>query len=122
VTQLCFSPETLRAFPGRLRADGVTLPVWAGIPGPVRMSRLLRLAGRIGVGQSLGFLRRSAGSANTGSVLRQLVTSASYDPAPLVGALVGAGYAGMHVYSFNDLADLADLADSDLAASIHPGP
>jgi methylenetetrahydrofolate reductase (NADPH) len=115
VTQLCFSPDVLRAFPSRLRLDGITLPVWAGIPGPVRISRLLRLAGRIGVGQSLGFLKRSAGGADTGSVVRQLLSSASYDPAPLVDALHGAGYQGLHLYSFNDL---AELAASDLAGAI----
>jgi methylenetetrahydrofolate reductase (NADPH) len=107
VTQLCFSPEVLVAYPSRLRADGVALPVWAGIPGPVRMARLIRLAGSIGVGQSLGFLKRSAGSARAGSVVKQLISSASYDPAPLVTALDGAGYAGLHVYTFNDLAELA---------------
>ncbi|MHA7191456.1 methylenetetrahydrofolate reductase [Arthrobacter sp. MDT2-16] len=106
VTQLCFSPATLRAYPSRLREAGIGLPVWAGVPGPVRMSRLVRLAGRIGVGQSLGFLRRSVGGAGAGSVVRQLLSSASYDPAPLVAALDGAGYAGVHLYSFNDLAEL----------------
>ena len=107
VTQLCFSPDTLRAYLPRLRGDGITLPVWAGVPGPVRIGRLLRLAGTIGVGQSVGFLRRSAGGADTASVVRQLLSSASYDPAPLVAALDGAGYEGLHVYSFNDLAGLA---------------
>lgn len=107
VTQLCFSPDTLRAYPSELRRQGVTLPVWAGIPGPVRTGRLLRLAGSIGVGPSLGFLRRSAGGANTGTVVRQLLSHASYDPLPLVAALDDAGYAGLHVYSFNDLAELA---------------
>lgn len=106
VTQLCFSPDTLRAFVPRLRDDGVTLPVWVGIPGPVRISRLLRLAGTIGVGGSIGFLRRSAGGAETGSVVRQLLSSASYDPVPLMTALDGAGYEGIHLYSFNDLAGL----------------
>ncbi|WP_104167591.1 methylenetetrahydrofolate reductase [Arthrobacter sp. SX1312] len=106
VTQLCFSPDTLRAYLPRLRRDGITVPVWAGVPGPVRISRLLRLAGTIGVGSSIGFLRRSAGGVDTGSVVRQLLSSASYDPAPLVGALDGAGYEGLHVYSFNDLAGL----------------
>lgn len=118
VTQLCFAPDTIRTFPARLRAEGITLPVWAGIPGPVRISRLLRLAGSIGVGQSLGFLKRSAGGSNSGSVVRQLVTSASYDPAPLVEALDGAGYAGLHLYSFNDL---AELADSGLVEPAAPG-
>ncbi|WP_181035081.1 methylenetetrahydrofolate reductase [Arthrobacter sp. B0490] len=107
VTQLCFSPDIVHAYPSRLRLAGITLPVWAGIPGPVRMTRLLRLARTIGVGQSLGFLKRSAGSADTGSVLRQLISSATYDPAPLVDAVDGAGYAGLHLYSFNDLAGLA---------------
>ncbi|MBG6225240.1 methylenetetrahydrofolate reductase (NADPH) [Arthrobacter sp. CAN_A2] len=107
VTQLCFSPDTLRAYVARLRGDGITLPVWAGIPGPVRISRLIRLAGTIGVGQSIGFLRRSAGGADTGSVVRQLLSSASYDPAPLVAALDGAGYEGVHLYSFNDFARLS---------------
>ncbi len=107
VTQLCFSPDTLHAFPARLRLAGVTLPVWAGVPGPVRVARLLRLAGTIGVGQSLGFLRRSAGGSEAGSVVRQLISSASYDPGPLVAALDGAGYAGLHLYSFNDLVGLA---------------
>ncbi|MDQ0736622.1 methylenetetrahydrofolate reductase [Arthrobacter agilis] len=107
VTQLCFSPDTLHAYPSRLLHAGITLPVWAGVPGPVRMTRLFRLATTIGVGQSLGFLRRSAGGTETGSVVRQLISSASYDPAPLVAALDGAGYAGLHLYSFNDLAALA---------------
>ncbi len=107
VTQLCFSPEILAEFPARLRADGVALPVWAGVPGPVRMTKLLTLAGRIGVGRSLGFLRRSAGGADTGSAMRQLLSSAAYDPVPLISALEGTGYAGLHVYSFNDLAGLA---------------
>jgi methylenetetrahydrofolate reductase (NADPH) len=107
VTQLCFSPDTLHAYPSRLRLAGIDLPVWAGVPGPVRVARLLRLAGSIGVGQSLGFLRRSAGGSETGSVVRQLISSASYDPAPLVAAVDGAGYAGLHLYSFNDLAGLA---------------
>lgn len=111
VTQLCFAPETLQAYPARLRLAGVMLPVWAGIPGPVRMGRLVRLAGRIGVGQSLGFLKRSASGARTGPVVRQLLSSASYDPGPLVAALDGAGYQGLHVYSFNDI---AELAGSDL--------
>ncbi|BBE24448.1 methylenetetrahydrofolate reductase [Arthrobacter sp. MN05-02] len=114
VTQLCFSQETLRGYPSRLLLQGVSLPVWAGVPGPVRMARLVRLAGRVGVGQSLGFLKRSAGAADSGSAVRQLLSSASYDPAPLVGAVHASGYAGLHLYSFNDL---AGLARSGLAAA-----
>lgn len=111
VSQLCFSPEILLAYAASLRSGGFTLPLHAGIPGPVGMARLIRLAARLGVGPSLNFLRRSAGGAGTGKLLYQLAVSASYDPGPLVQGLEqGAGaLAGLQVYSFNDLGALAGL-------------
>lgn len=43
VTQLCFSPDTLHAYPPGSGSPAIDLPVWAGVPGPVRVARLLRL-------------------------------------------------------------------------------
>lgn len=97
VTQMCFSGDVLTDYVGRLRADGVTVPVWAGVPGRVRRTRLIALAGRIGVGPSLKFAQRS------GSLLRTVLAPSSYDPSPLVRSVEKAGgFAGLHVYSFND--------------------
>lgn len=97
VTQMCFSGEVLTDYVGRIRADGVTVPVWAGVPGRVRRTRLLALAGRIGVGPSLKFAQRS------GSLLRSVLAPSSYDPSPLVRSVErSSGFAGLHVYSFND--------------------
>lgn len=98
VTQMCFSGPVLGEYMARLRSDGVTLPVWAGVPGRVRRTRLVSLAGRIGVGPSLKFARRS------GSLLRSVLAPSSYDPARLVRSIGKAGsFAGLHVYSFNDV-------------------
>ncbi|NJC24161.1 methylenetetrahydrofolate reductase (NADPH) [Arthrobacter pigmenti] len=98
VTQMCFSGPVLGEYLDRLRSDGVTLPVWAGIPGRVRRTRLVSLAGRIGVGPSLKFAQRS------GSLLRNVLAPSSYNPARLVRSIdEGGGFAGLHVYSFNDV-------------------
>lgn len=101
VTQMCFSGEVLSDYITRLRSDGVMVPIWAGVPGRVRRTRLVSLAGRIGVGPSLKFARRS------GSLLRTVMAPSSYDPSRLVRSIEGTGaFAGLHVYSFNDFAGL----------------
>lgn len=98
VTQMCFSGEVLGDYVNRLRSDGVTLPVWAGVAGRVRRTRLVSLAGRIGVGPSLKFAQRS------GSLLRNILAPSSYDPGRLVRSVEKAEvFAGLHVYSFNDV-------------------
>lgn len=97
VTQMCFSGEVLGDYLTRLRSDGVTVPVWAGVPGRVRRTRLVSLAGRIGVGPSLKFARRS------GTLLRTMLAPSSYDPSRLVRSIEQTNaFAGMHIYSFND--------------------
>lgn len=101
VTQMCFSGEVLGDYITRLRSDGVTVPVWAGVPGRVRRTRLISLAGRIGVGPSLKFARRS------GSLLRTVLAPSSYDPSRLVRSIEQTGaFAGLHIYSFNDFQGL----------------
>ncbi|WP_458116075.1 methylenetetrahydrofolate reductase [Arthrobacter sp. D2-10] len=101
VTQMCFSGDVLNRYVARLRSDGVTVPVWAGVPGRVRRTRLIALAGRIGVGPSLKFAKRS------GSLLRSVLAPSSYDPAPLVRSIERSNaFAGLHVYSFNDFSGI----------------
>ncbi|MHA7275877.1 methylenetetrahydrofolate reductase [Arthrobacter sp. Hz1] len=110
VTQLCFSGPVLDTYLSELRTAGVTLPVWAGVPGAVRRSRLISLAARIGVGPSLKFARRSLSGAGGGSLVRSVLAPSSYDPAPLVRTVLDSGsFAGIHVYSFNDLESIAGI-------------
>ena len=101
VTQMCFSGEALDSYVTRLRSDGVTVPMWAGVPGRVRRTRLISLAARIGVGPSLKFAGRS------GSLLRSVLAPSSYDPSRLVRSIEKTNlFAGLHVYSFNDFKGL----------------
>lgn len=102
VTQLCFDPDVLAEFLVTVRAIGVTLPVWLGIPAPVRLRKLMAIGASIGVGTSLAFATKGAG-------IRRLVDGtfdAEWFRSRVAEATWSAGvsFAGRHVYSFNDLA------------------
>lgn len=93
ITQVCFEPRAIDDWVTTLRRDGVTLPVFVGIPGVVEQDRLLRIATRIGVHEPARFLG----------------TSGVYTPDTLVDGLEtlensSAGIRGFHVYTFNELA------------------
>ncbi|PPF13286.1 MULTISPECIES: methylenetetrahydrofolate reductase [unclassified Rathayibacter] len=104
VTQMCFDVDAVVRYADRLRETGITADLWAGVPGPVERSRLLTLGARIGVGSSLGFLKRST------SVAGGLLRGRRFDPSAFVARLEAAAgdrLAGLHVYTFNELDSLA---------------
>lgn len=103
VTQLCFDAAAVSAWISTLRDHDVMLPVFVGIAGVVDLRRLLRVAARIGVGPSAGFLQK-----NRPAVVRMLLPG--YRPDRLLRQLApelanpSTGIAGVHVYTLNDLA------------------
>lgn len=114
VTQICFDPDAFLRWLTGVRASGISLPVFAGLPGAVDRKRLLEISARVGVGPSLSFLRKQKG-------IRRLFTRPGaaterlYDAlAPLVGD-TGLGLAGLHWFTFNRLLETITL-DDDLAA------
>src|SRR2546423_2737558 len=68
-TQLCFDPHAITSWIARARDAGVTLPVHVGVPGPVDVVRLARVAARIGVAGAAGYLRKNRGLL--GALLRR---------------------------------------------------
>ena len=105
VSQICFDPETIATWVARVRARGTQLPILVGLPGPVDQRKLLRISTRIGVGQSVRFLR------SHGSWLRHLLRPGRFRPerlleqlGPHLGDAAAAGVTGVHLYTFNDLA------------------
>ena len=60
VTQMCFDANILGDWLVRIKQNGIDLPVWAGLPGVIERGRLLRTSLRIGVGDSLRFLRKKS--------------------------------------------------------------
>ena len=104
VSQLCLDAGVIAWWIGAVRARGVRLPIHIGIPGPVPSRRLLRIATRIGVGESTRFVRSHSG------LLTRLFLRGRYGPGSLIERLTpllgspGNGIAGFHVYTFNELA------------------
>lgn len=104
VSQLCLDAGVIEWWIGAVRARGVRLPIYIGIPGPIATTRLLRIAGRIGVGESTRFARRHSGLS------ARLFLRGRYGPGSLIEALrpaladLGSGIVGFHLYTFNELA------------------
>jgi methylenetetrahydrofolate reductase (NADPH) len=107
VTQMCFSAQTVSDYVASLRRQGITLPVWIGVPGPIASAKLLAMGARLGVGRSLKLARRTGlaralrpgASFNSPALIRNILAAVAGDP----------GIAGVHIYTFNDLGRLPAL-------------
>ena len=104
VSQICFDPQVTAAWVGAVWERGTHLPIHIGLPGPIPRTKLLRVSARIGVGDSIRFLRTH------GRWLRRTLNG-DFDPDPLVRGLeesLGPGrpnVSGFHIFTFNGLAD-----------------
>jgi methylenetetrahydrofolate reductase (NADPH) len=130
VSQICFDAEVIANWIRRVRERGVELPIYVGLPGPIDALRLLRLSGRIGLGDSARFLRRH------GSWLGRLTLPRAYKPEDLlqrlsgVLALTGNGVKGLHMFTFNEIAQeehwrrdqLVRLGAPEPGGAGHPSP
>jgi methylenetetrahydrofolate reductase (NADPH) len=105
VSNLCFDPRVLGEWIARIRRRGITLPLYVGVAGPVQRAKLLAVATRIGVGESTRFLTRHA------SWFWRFAAPGGYSPDGLLArgerALTApsAGVAGLHVFTFNQIAE-----------------
>jgi methylenetetrahydrofolate reductase (NADPH) len=100
-SQVCFDPAVTTQWIENVWARGTRLPIYVGVPGVVSRAKLLRVSAKIGIGDSLRFLRKNGSFA--GRFLR------GYSPDALVdglGPVLGSGkVAGFHVFTFNDVED-----------------
>lgn len=103
VTQMCFDPETIVDWLRRIRAEGVDLPVHIGVPGVANRAKLLQIAFKIGVGQSVRFLKSNLG------LVGRMIKPGGYSPDELLLALVPCfdrppyNVEGVHFYTFNQI-------------------
>lgn len=113
VSQICYDPSTIERWVGAVRARGIALPIYCGIPGAVDMARLLRISLKVGLGDSVRFLRKQGG------VVRRLV--AGYSPDPLVEGLAhlladpASDVAGWHLFTFNEVENTEQWRQARLA-------
>ena len=109
VTQLCYDPETVLQWIEEIRGRGVELPVEIGIPGVMNYQRLMSISQKVGVGDSIRFLRKTTGVLG---FVKQLVGSrGTYKPDELIDGLAPYvddpeyGIRGVHIYTFNQTPD-----------------
>ena len=114
VTQFCFSAQTILAWIGRLRDQGIDLPVRVGLAGPATLSGLLRFARICGVSASGQGLVRHAGLA------KQLFGLVTPDAVlrPLAEDAAGRTSIAPHIFSFGGLAAAARWAGTAAAGRI----
>ncbi|CAM04804.1 5,10-methylenetetrahydrofolate reductase [Saccharopolyspora erythraea NRRL 2338] len=119
VSQICYDPHALASWVKDVRARGVVLPIHIGVPGVVDVHRLLRISLKIGLGESMRFLRKQHG------VVTKLLTR--YTPEELFDELSphladpAYGIAGWHFFTFNEV-DRTDRWRQDLLARIGEVP
>jgi methylenetetrahydrofolate reductase (NADPH) len=103
VSNVCFDAARLGRWIQRIRARGVTLPLYMGLAGPAERSRLLRMAAVAGASESARFITR-----HPGWILRFWVPG-GYSPDRLLDRAAAvitapdAGVAGLHLFTFNQL-------------------
>ena len=103
VTQMCFDADRIAKWLQDIRAAGVHLGAWLGMPGAADRAALIKTSLRIGVGDSVRFLKRQ------GKRAAQLMASSEYRPdklqfelAPVI-ANADLKVAGQHVFCFNQV-------------------
>ena len=103
VSQICFDADVVATWIRRVRDRGTHLPIWIGVPGAVDSRKLLSTSLRIGLGDSVRFLRSQRG------FLRRFLSPRLYTPTELLEQLTpsfadpAARVGGIHVYTFNEL-------------------
>jgi methylenetetrahydrofolate reductase (NADPH) len=118
VSNLCFDPSDVRRWVRRVRARGVTLPIYFGLAGPVERTKLLNMATKIGVGESARFL-----SGHAEWFLR-MGAPGGYNPSRLLartGATLrdpASDIEGLHVFTFNQVRQTEQWRQSALATLV----
>ena len=103
VTQMCFDAGVLDKWLRDVRELGVMLPAWIGLPGVSDRSTLVTTSLRIGVGDSVRYLKKH------GKIAARLLRSGTYQPDNLLLGLArliadpAYGIAGHHIYCFNQV-------------------
>ena len=115
VSNLTFDPKVLGGWVRRVRSRGITTPILVGLPGPVERTKLLSMATKIGVGESTRFL------AKNGRIFARIAAPGGYDPMRLLDRAArvlgeeSMGVQGLHLFTFNQVAETEAWRRAQLA-------
>ena len=117
VTQMCFDADIIGNWVKKIRGAGVSHPVWVGLPSVSNRKSLMTTSLRIGVGNSLRYLK------NHGKIAAKLLLQKDYSPDDLLFNLAPyladdeLNIAGHHIYCFNRV-EKAEQWRKDFLASL----
>jgi len=100
-TQLCFEANTIKTWLESVRNEGIDIPLQVGSAGVVDMMKLMKISTRIGVGDSIRYFSKHAGT------VMKLMTG--YKPTDLLDDLTPLfgdpfyNIEAFHIYTFNNL-------------------
>jgi methylenetetrahydrofolate reductase (NADPH) len=104
-SQICFDSRVTVGWVNNVWARGTQLPILVGIPGIVPRAKLMRVSAKIGIGESLRYLRKH------NDFVMRFLRPGGFSPDRLIKGLepvlgdpegkVG----GFHIFTFNELAD-----------------
>jgi methylenetetrahydrofolate reductase (NADPH) len=106
-SQMSFNPGAVSGWLARIRTEGVTLPLHLGIPGVAELTKLMRVATRIGVADSARYLKKNT------QLLGHLVRGGSFGPDAFLEKLAPtlahatADVRALHVFTFNQVEQTA---------------
>jgi methylenetetrahydrofolate reductase (NADPH) len=107
-TQMSFNPDAVASWITRVRDEGVTLPIHLGVPGVLPFRKLMTLAARIGVADSLRYLLKNR------SLLGHLVQGGAFGADALLIGLAStiadprANVLALHVFTMNQVAETVE--------------
>jgi methylenetetrahydrofolate reductase (NADPH) len=102
-SQICFDAEVLGRWLRRMRDAGVHLPLYIGLPGAVRRTKLLELSFQLGVGPSMRFLSKQRG------LMSGLARPGTYHPGAIVAGVSRwltdpeLAVVGFQIFTFNEV-------------------
>jgi methylenetetrahydrofolate reductase (NADPH) len=103
VSNVCFDPAALGRWIHRIRARGVTLPLYVGVAGPAERARLLRMAALAGASESARFITRHPGWILRFGLPGGYNPDRLLDRAAAVITAPSSGVVGLHLFTFNQL-------------------
>ena len=118
VSNLSFDPPAIKRWVDRVRRRGVELPIHIGMAGVADPIRLLRVSTRIGVADSVRFLRGHP------TWLARMFGPGGYEPGRFVSALLpelaqpDRRVAGVHIFTFNEI-EPTERRHREMLARLH---
>jgi methylenetetrahydrofolate reductase (NADPH) len=101
VSQICYDPAVIARWVAAVRERGTQLPIYVGLPGAVDFAKLLRVSRKVGIGDSMRYVRKQWAD------VAKLI--GGYRPDKLVDGLAAtvgdpaANIAGWHLFTFNEI-------------------